>query len=145
MLRIIVFKRRTLFISLVLLAAIALGIFLLMAMTGSDETFSETMEYAYKKISFDQAKVLMEKNPDLIIFDVRSEKDYEEGHLPNALLISQSELQKTMEYYEKDNIYMLYGSSNRKTEKVADTMASNGFQRVYMLNDDYENWPYEVE
>ena len=145
MLKIIVFKRRTMFIGLALLAVILLGIFLFIAMTGSDETFSETMKYAYKKISVDQAKVLMEKNSDLIIFDVRSEKDYKEGHLPSALLTTQSDLKKNMEYYEKDNIYMIYGSNNRKTEKAAETMASNGFARVYMLNGGYEKWSYEVE
>jgi len=145
MLKIFVFRRRTLYIALVLLAVIVVGIALLIAMKGSDETFSETMKYAYKKISPEQAKILIDKNPELVIFDVRSEKDYDEGHLPSALQITYNNLKKNMDYYERDNIYMIYGSSNRNTEKAAKTMASNGFSRVYMLSGGLEKWPYEVE
>ena len=145
MLKIFVFKRRSLFIVLAILAVMVVGITLFLAMTGSDETFSETMKYAYKRISPEQAKVLIEKNPELIIFDVRSEKDYDMGHLPSALQITQTELKKNMGYYERENIYMIYGSSNRKTEKAAETMASSGFSRIYMLNGGLDKWPYELE
>lgn len=133
------------YIVLAILAVIAIGISLFFAMTGSDETFSETMKYAYKKISPEQAKVLIEKNPELIIFDVRSEKDYNIGHLPSALQVTEKELKKNLDYYEKDRIYMIYGSDTKKSEKAAETLANNGFSRIYMLNGGFENWPYELE
>ncbi len=145
MLRILVFKRRTMYIVLAILAVIAIGAFLFSAMTGSDETFSETMKYAYKKISPEQAKVLIEKNPELVIFDVRSEKNYNIGHLPCALQVTEKELKKNLSYYEKDSIYMIYGDDNKGSEKAAETMASKGFSRIYMLNGGLEYWPYELE
>lgn len=145
MLRILVFKKRTLYIALAILAVIAIAVSLFFAMTGSDETFSETMKYAYKKISPEQAKVLIEKNPDLIIFDVRSEKDYNTGHIPSALQVTERELKKNMAYYERDNLYMIYANDTKNSEDAAETLASNGFSRIYMLNGGLENWPYELE
>ncbi|WZL73447.1 rhodanese-like domain-containing protein [Clostridiaceae bacterium 35-E11] len=145
MLRIFVLKKRSLYIAIAVLAAIIIGITALMIMSGSDETFSETMKYAYKKISAEQAKVLIEKNPELIILDMRDEEDYEEGHLQNAQQISYSELKKSLSSYDKECIYMVYSSSDRKSAKAADIMASNGFSKIYMLNGGIDQWPYDIE
>jgi rhodanese-related sulfurtransferase len=145
MLKIFVLKKRSLYIAIAVLAAIIIGIVALLIMSGSDETFSETMKYAYKKISAEQAKVLIEKNPGLIILDMRDEEDYEAGHLQNAQQVSYSELKKNLSTYDKECIYMVYSSSDRKSEKAANIMANNGFSKIYMLNGGIDEWPYDIE
>ncbi|MEW9124701.1 MAG: rhodanese-like domain-containing protein [Thermotaleaceae bacterium] len=145
MLRIFVFKRRALYIALTILVLLIVGVTVLVALSGSDETFSETIKYASKKISAEQAKVLMEKNPDLIVYDIRNEKEYLQGHLPQATLISQNELKKKLAQLDQEKIYMLYGKDDKSSEKAAETLSSNGFSRVYILSGGVEEWPYELE
>ncbi|MFZ5968620.1 MAG: rhodanese-like domain-containing protein [Bacillota bacterium] len=145
MLRILVMKKRTLYIGLAVLLAVILGIFILISVSKSDETFSETLKYAYKKISAEQAKILIEKNPQLVIIDIRDEEDYLTGHLPQAIQMSLNELKKKMDYFDKESIYVIYGGSDKKSEKFADAMAKNGFPRIYMLNGGIEKWPYSTE
>ncbi|WP_053954856.1 rhodanese-like domain-containing protein [Inediibacterium massiliense] len=146
MLKILILKRRTLYIALVLLIILLIGI-VFFTLSGSDETFldSERVKYNYKKVSFEQAKILLEKNPDTIVFDIRDEDEYLEGHLPNATQLTYKELKKKLDYYNPDNIYMIYGESDKKSEKAAEVMANNGFSKIYMLNGGMQDWPYEIE
>lgn len=145
MLRIFVFKRRTLYIALTVLLLLVIGIAAVIALSGSDETFSETIKYAYKKISAEQAKVLMEKNPDLMVFDVRDEKDYLQGHLPQAKLISQKELKKRITAFDQEKIYMIYAKNDKTSAKAAEILSNSGFSKVYVLNGGIDQWPYEIE
>ncbi|WP_129599025.1 rhodanese-like domain-containing protein [Anaerophilus nitritogenes] len=144
MLKILILKRRTLYIAISLLFILLIGI-VFYTISGSDETFSERVKYNYKKISYDQAQVLLEKNPDAIVFDIRDEEEYLEGHIPNATQLSYKELRKKLDYYSPDNIYMIYGNSDKKSEKAAEVMANNGFSKIYMLSGGIKDWPYEIE
>lgn len=143
MLKIFVMKKRSLYIALILLIVIIAGIILFLS--GSDETFSETMKYAYKQISAEQAKVLLEKNPDAIVFDMRDEKEYLQSHLPSATQLSHKELKKNLDYYNREQIYMIYSSDDKKSAEVADMMASNGFCKIYMLTGGIESWSCDIE
>lgn len=143
MLKIFVLKRRSLYIAVAALILIA-TLIVMLSLSGSDETFSETMKYSFKTISSEQAKVLLEKNPDLIVLDVRDEEEYLKGHLPNATQLTYKDLKKKLDYYSQDHIYMIYSSANRKSKKVADLMATNGFSRIYLLDGGIEKWPYDL-
>jgi len=39
----------------------------------------------YQQISMDEAIAMMDKEKDVIILDVRTEEEYEEGHIPGAI------------------------------------------------------------
>ena len=145
MLKIFVLKRRNVYISLLILLVIISGLIFLMVRSGSNETFSDTMKFTYKKISPEQTKVLLDKNPNAIVFDVREEDDYIQGHIPNAAHLSYKDLKVQMEYFNKDRIYVIYGSTTKKTAKAADVMTNKGFPKVYILNGGIDKWPYDLE
>ncbi|MDF2548052.1 MAG: rhodanese-like protein [Anaerosolibacter sp.] len=145
MLKVLIFKKRTLYVALGILLAVIIGIAIMVTMSGSDETFSETIKYAYKKISPEQAKILIEKNQDVVILDVRNEKEYDQGHLPQATLMTFRELKKSLSDFDREQIYMLYGEDDRDSAKVAQYLGNNGFARIYMLTGGIEQWPYEIE
>ncbi len=145
MLKVFVFKKRTLYAILMVLAIIIIGIIAFITTSHSDETFTEKMEYAYRTISHEQAKILMDKNPNLIVFDIRDKKDYSKGHLPHAEVISYEKLKKKLDDYNREDVYMIYGDNNRKNIKTAEQMVNNGFLKVYILKEGIETWPYTVE
>jgi len=145
MLKIFVLKKRSLYITLAVLIVLIISIAILIGMSGSDETFSETTRYVYKEISAEQAKILFEKNTDAIVLDIRDEEDYTAGHIPNATQTTYSEIKKQLDYLNKEAIYVIYGSGDKKSGKAASVMANNGFPKIYILTGGIDKWPYSVE
>ncbi len=144
MFRILIIKRKHLYIALGILIALLIGILLLVTFSGSEETFSENLKYAYNKISAEQANVLISKNEDLTILDVRKENEYLEGHLSNALLMPFDVVKKNYSSFEPHNKYLIYCDKGKDSEKIADTLSSNGFSRVFVLSGGLESWTYEI-
>lgn len=145
MLRVLIIKRRHLYIALTILIALILGIMLLAFMSKSDETFSETLKYAYKKISPEQAKILISNNKDLTVLDVRNEREFLDGHLPNAILMPYKLAKKNYSsLLEKKKKYLVYCDTGKKSTKIAKTLSSNGFSRVYVLAGGIEKWSYDL-
>lgn len=145
MLRVLVIKRRHLYIALVALIIMIVGITLLAFIAKSDETFSETFKYVYKKITPEQAKVLISNNDDLTVLDVRSEREYLDGHINSAVLLPYKKAKKGYNsLLDKKKKYLVYCDTGKKSEKIAKTLSTNGFARVYVLAGGIENWNYKL-
>ncbi|MCT4564857.1 MAG: rhodanese-like domain-containing protein [Maledivibacter sp.] len=141
MLRVLIIKRKHLYIALAVLIILMIGIMLLAFMSKSNETFSETLKYAYKKISPDQAKILINNNTDLTLLDVRNEREFLNGHIPNAVLVPYKLVRKNYSsLLEKEKKYLIYCDNGKKSEKVAKVLSNNGFSRVYVIAGGIENW-----
>ena len=48
---------------------------------------------SYTNVTVSEAKQTIESNPNLIILDVRTQEEYDSGHLEDAVLIPVSELE----------------------------------------------------
>lgn len=141
MLRVLIIKRKHLYIALAVLIILMIGIMLLAFMSKSNETFSETLKYAYKKISPDQAKILINNNTDLTLLDVRNEREFLNGHIPNAVLVPYKLVRKNYSsLLEKEKKYLIYCDNGKKSEKVAKVLSNNGFSRIYVIAGGIENW-----
>lgn len=115
-----------------------------MTLSKSNETFSETLKYAYKKITAEEAKILISKNDDLTILDIRNEKDFLDGHIPKATLMPYKMVKKQYSGLDKNKKYLVYCETGKKSEKIAKTLSSNGFSKVYVLIGGIEKWNYEL-
>ena len=49
----------------------------------------------YTKISAEEAKKMMDEKGEIIILDVRTEEEYQEGHIDGAILIPDNEIIET--------------------------------------------------
>ncbi len=93
-----------------------------------------------KDISAEQ--LIAADKSDWLILDVRTEKEYNAGHVPGAVNISHSEIAENMsklsEY--KDKTVVVYCRSGFRAGKAADVLLSNGFTQVKHLDGDMLNW-----
>lgn len=145
MLRVLIIKRKHLYIALVALIVLMIAIMLLAFMSKSNETFSETLKYAYKKISPEQANILINNNNDLTVLDVRNEREFLDGHIPNAVLIPYKLVRKNYStLLEKEKKYLVYCDNGKKSEKIAKTLSNNGFSRIYVIAGGIEKWNYDL-
>jgi rhodanese-related sulfurtransferase/uncharacterized membrane protein YphA (DoxX/SURF4 family) len=86
-------------------------------------------------ISVEQAYEAYLNDPDLVIVDVRSESEYESGHIKGALLIPVSQLEEKLDEIPQNKPILVYcnGSSCNRSGNAAAILAANGFKEIYDL------------
>lgn len=81
----------------------------------------------YKTVMMNDLEQLLKKGP-LNILDVREPEEYEEGHIPGAILTPISDFMKYISKIEKDKPYFIVCYSGARSQVVADYLGKNGFQ-----------------
>jgi len=83
-----------------------------------------------KEISAHEAKkMLQDKN--IVFIDVRSQEEWEEQHLLEAILVSDEEdFRKKILPLDKEKQFVLFCRSGRRSHYVAEMMENLGFEKV---------------
>ena len=89
--------------------------------------------FQYKQISQDEAKEMMTKDDGHVIVDVRRQDEYDEGHIPGAILIPNESIEDTppTELPDFDQIILVYCRSGRRSKEAAQKLADLGYSQVY--------------
>ena len=76
------------------------------------------MVNSFTQISQDEAKEIMKKNDGHIIVDVRRQDEYEQGHIPGAILIPNESIgaQRPAELPNLNQIILVYCRSGRRSK-----------------------------
>ena len=94
----------------------------------------------YKNITVDEAQQLIQENSNLIILDVRTQQEYDSGHIPNAVLISVEGLADTLGELDKTKPILVYCQSGVRSAQAGQILADNGFSEVYNLEGGIIAW-----
>lgn len=99
----------------------------------------------YESISASEAKALMDSETNYVILDVRTESEYASGHIPNAILIPDSEIKEKAESILKDKnqLILVYCRSGRRSKNAAKDLAKMGYTNVKEFGGIID-WPYEI-
>ena len=101
---------------------------------GKETSNMSTMSNAqYHKISPELAKERMEKNPKAIILDVRTEGEYKDGHIKNAILVPNETINTTppKELPNKDAEILVYCRSGNRSRQAAEKLVKMGYTNVH--------------
>ncbi len=102
-------------------------------------------------ISISPAEVyeIITNDEDYVILDVRTQDEYNEGHLDKALLIPVDDFQKVADILPEDKPIIVYCRSGARSRKAAEILVRNGFSQVYdmggILEWQEEGFPVIVE
>lgn len=104
------------------------------------------MTAEYRKISADEAKKIIDETDSVIILDVRTDEEYKEQHIPDAILIPDYEImaRAEAELPDKDALILTYCRSGRRSANAANELVSMGYINVYDIGG-IVDWPYETE
>ena len=71
----------------------------------------------YDQISGAEAKALMHSESGYIIIDARTQEEYDEGHIPGAIMIPEYEIAERAEKElpDKDQMILVYCRSGRRS------------------------------
>lgn len=106
----------------------------------------EQNEIFNRNISSKTAKEKMEQKEKLTILDVRTKREYDQGHIPNAILLPLGEIeQKANEILcHKEEVILVYCRSGVRSKQAINLLVKLGYTNVYDLGG-ILNWPYEIE
>lgn len=96
-----------------------------------------------KNISPKQAKELLEKEKDVYILDVRTEKEYDEVHLKGAHLIPIQKLEENIQKIPKDKKVIIHCAKGKRSEKAYDILKDKGLKELYHLEGGIRKWQEE--
>jgi len=96
------------------------------------------------KISPEQA--LADIQAGAVIIDVRTDKEYNSGHIPGALHIPVDEIESRLpaEFPERTAELIFYCASGVRSQTALETAQKLGYQDVYNLGG-ISSWPYDIE
>ena len=99
----------------------------------------------YEQITAEQAKTIMDTEKDYVIIDARTEEEFAEGHIENAILIPEYEIKDRAEKElpDKDQLILIYCRSGRRSKIASDELVKLGYTNVKEFGGIID-WPYEV-
>lgn len=88
-------------------------------------------EGEYRKITAAEAADRMGEG--VVILDVRTRAEFDKGHIPDALLLPDSELAQRAEEVlpDKDQTILVYCRSGRRSAEAAKALVGMGYTAVY--------------
>ena len=100
----------------------------------------------YVNITAEEAKQIMDNEEGYIILDVRTQEEYDEGHIPGAIVIPHEEIAERAgdALTDKDQLILVYCRSGRRSKIAAEALAELGYTNIKEFGGIID-WPYEVE
>ena len=99
----------------------------------------------YKNINLKKAVKTINTSTNLILLDVRTAEEYSSGYIPNSINIDvlSPDFKSKIDLLDKNKEYLIYCRSGNRSTIASSIMATNGFIRIYNLNNanysDFEN------
>ena len=122
------------------------AILLLLTGCGAQQTpEQESPKAEYIRISPEEALRMMSDDDDVVILDVRTEEEYNSGHIKNSILIPHNEIRERAESElpDKNQIILVYCRSGARSETAARALIDMGYTNVYDFGGIID-WPYEI-
>ena len=124
-------------------------VFLLLAvmmLTACGQNKENGQGAVYVNITAEEAKQIMDTEEGYIILDARTQEEYDEGHIPAAIVISHEEITEKAEdvLTDKDQLILVYCRSGRRSKIAAEALVELGYTNIKEFGGIID-WPYETE
>jgi rhodanese-related sulfurtransferase len=81
-------------------------------------------------------------NPDVVTLDIRTPKEYRQGHIQGAQLIDfyASDFEDQLKRLDRNRTYLIYCRSGNRSAKSLEIFAKLGFRQAYHLDSGLIGW-----
>ena len=102
-------------------------------------------EQYYQQVTQEEARRIMDEEADYILLDVRTEEEYNEGHIPGAINLDNEDIgtDALPALPDKDRLILVYCRSGRRSKEAAEKLAALGYTRVVEFGG-IITWPGEI-
>lgn len=125
---------------LIIMLLISLSLFGLTACDGENGKKS-----TYEQITAEQAKTIMDTEKYYVILDARTEEEFAEGHIENAILIPEYEIatRAEKELPDKEQLILVYCRSGRRSKIASEELVKLDYTNVKEFGGIID-WPYDI-
>ena len=116
-------------ILVVMVVAICIG---LCGCSAAKITDGDSKVNTYQQITQDEAKSLMETEENYIILDVRTQEEYDSGHIPGAICIPNETIgsEPPEELPDKDQMILVYCRSGNRSKQASQKLFDIGYTNI---------------
>ena len=94
----------------------------------------------YGDVSVSEAYDLIQNEPGLVVLDVRTQTEYDEGHIEGAILIPVAELPDRLNELSEDDVLLVYCRTGNRSGTAMAILGENGFSKVYHMHEGISTW-----
>ena len=100
---------------------------------------------AYHKITAEEAKRMLDEDPDAVVVDVRRQDEYDVGHIPGALLVPNETIgdEQPALLPDLDATLLVHCRTGVRSKQASDKLVALGYKNVYDFGG-IVDWPYET-
>ena len=107
-----------------------------------DQKQEETV-MTYEQISVQEAKERMDNEEDVVILDVRTQEEYNSGHIKNAACLPNEDIISEPDILpDKGQEILVYCRSGNRSKQAAQKLADMGYENVLEFGGILD-WPYQ--
>lgn len=121
---------------------------LMISCSNSDQSVEENENETEGKvimISPEEAKENLDEDSEIVLLDVRTQSEYESGHIEDAVLLPLDQLnEKASEVIpDQEKTYYVYCRSGNRSATAAQLLVDMGYENIYDLGGIID-WPYDT-
>ena len=100
----------------------------------------------YVNITAEEAKEIIDSEEGYVILDVRTQEEYDQGHILGAIVISHEEIAEKADEVltDKDQLILVYCRSGRRSKIAAEALVELGYTNIKEFGGIID-WLYETE
>ena len=100
----------------------------------------------YRQISMDEAVELLAEDSGYILLDVRTQSEYDSGHIPGAICLPNESIggEAPAQLPDKNQTIYVYCRSGNRSKQASAKLAALGYTNVVEFGG-INSWPGEVE
>ena len=87
---------------------------------------------SYEQITQEEAKQIMDTTNGYILLDTRTQEEYDQSHIPGALLIPHTEIAQRAadELPDKDQVILVYCRSGNRSKQASEKLVKLGYTNI---------------
>ena len=103
-------------------------------------------EVIIKHVSMNDIVQIMEENENYIILDVRTQAEYNQGHIPNAICIPNETIDENVvnKLPDKNQMILVYCRSGNRSKQAAEKLKKLGYTNLIEFGG-IRDWKGEIE
>ena len=116
-----------------IISALLISLFVCSCSSSETDNTEFSTEITYISISMEDAKKILDEKEGYVIVDVRRQDEYDEGHIPGAILIPNESIgeDEIEELPDKDQLILVYCRSGRRSKDASQKLADLGYTNLH--------------
>ena len=100
---------------------------------------------SYRQISMEEAMEMMEESTDYLILDVRTQAEFDSGHIPGAICIPNETISDAVlqQLPDPDQLILVYCRSGNRSKQASQKLAELGYTNIVEFGG-INSWPGET-